>query len=81
MEDMPINWGVGWNGLGKVGRFFLVVKIGGGYREEVAICSWAIKFDHSARSPTSLTPQSNSNDVGNSNGSDCYGKKVVGKQR
>jgi hypothetical protein len=45
---------------------------GGGGRKEVAICSRAIKFDCSAQLPTSLTLQSNGNDVGDSDGSDGY---------
>ncbi len=69
-----------WNSLGKVGRLlFSVVNIveccwgGGGVKEKVAICGRAMEYNHSAWSPTSLTPQSNGNDVCNG-----IGIKVVG---
>ncbi len=42
---------------------------------QVAICGWAIEFDCSAWLPTSLTQQSNSNDVGNGNGNEVVGNK------
>jgi hypothetical protein len=69
---------VGWNGLGNVRQLlFSVVKIeiflfGGGGRKEVAICGQVIELDCSAQSPSSLTMQSNGNDVGDGNGSDGY---------
>ena len=40
---------------------------------QVEICSRAIEFDRSARSPTSSTQQSNSNDVGDGNGNEVVG--------
>ncbi len=78
---------MGWNGLGKARQLlFSVRKIddffvggGGGGRKEVAIFGQAVKFDHSAWSPTSLTPQSNGNDVGNGNGRDGYNNKGGGQ--
>jgi hypothetical protein len=73
------------NSLGKAGRLlFSVVKTqiffvgwgwGGWGKKEVAIFGQAIKFDCSFRSPTSLTPHSNGNDVGNGNGNKVAGDK------
>jgi hypothetical protein len=59
----------------------MIFFVGGGgeHRKEVAIFGQAIKFDHSARSPTSLTLQSNGNDVGNGNGRDGYNNKGGGR--
>ena len=42
---------------------------------QVAICGRVIKFDRSARSPTSSTQQSNSSDVGNGNSNKVSGNK------
>ncbi len=44
-------------------------------RKEVAICGRVIKYDCSTWLPTSLTPQSNGNDMGNGNGKEVAGNK------
>jgi hypothetical protein len=46
-------------------------------RKKVAICSWAIKFDCSACVLTSLTQQSNSDDVGDGKGNGVVGNEVI----
>jgi hypothetical protein len=73
---------VGWNGHWKAGRLlFSVVQInvffgrGGGGREEIAICDWAIKFNHFIQLPTSLMPQSNGNDLGYGDNNEVAGDK------
>jgi hypothetical protein len=42
---------------------------------QVAICGQAIEFDRSARSPTSLTQQSNRNNMGDGDGNKVAGNK------
>jgi hypothetical protein len=54
----------------KMNNFF-----GGGGRKEVAICDRVIKFDCTARSPTSSIPQSNGDDMGNDNGNEVASNK------
>ncbi len=49
--------------------------MGGGVRKEVAICGRGIKYNHSARLPTSWTLQSNGSDVGNGDGNEVADDK------
>ncbi len=90
MEEMTIKCskaGCGWNGLGMMGRLlFSVVNIdnfcwgAGGVRKEVAIYGWVIKYNCSTWLPTSLTPQSNGNDVGDGNGNKvASNKRAMGR--
>ncbi len=71
---------MGLNGLGKAGQLlFSVVKIDkslwDGGMKEVAIHSQGIQFNCSSQPPTSSTPQSNNNDVGDGNGNNVVGNK------